>query len=67
MSYHERKRPRTVTRGLAYRIGPDYLRLRRLVREYEQMQRCAGPTSFLMVRAQCETLHFKVFKAKFLT
>lgn len=61
--YHERARPRTVTRGLSYVIGEggDYKRLLRLVREYDSMQRRRGYQARRMIESQCETLHFKVY------
>ncbi len=60
---HERARPRTVTRGLPYQIGGDYLRLRRLVREFDHMHSWHGYQSRRLIESQCETLHFRMYKS----
>ncbi len=62
-SYHERKRPRTVTRGLPYIIHKDYRRLLRLVRIYDHMDRWHSYESRRLVEYQCEQLHYKVYKS----
>jgi hypothetical protein len=60
--YHERKRPRTVTRGLPnYVIGKQYRRLLCLVREYDHMTRWHGYESRRLIEAQCERLHYRVY------
>lgn len=61
--YHERTRPRTVTRGLPYIIGKDYTRLLRLVRIYDHMQRWHSYESRRLIESQCEQLHVKVYKS----
>jgi hypothetical protein len=60
-NFQERPRPLTVTRGLPYMIGHDYVRLRRLVREYSHMQAWRGYQSRRMIESQCEKLHYRVY------
>ena len=60
--YHERTRPRTVTRCLPqYVIGKQYQRLLRLVREYDHMMDWHGYESRRLIEAQCERLHYRVY------
>lgn len=62
ISYHERQRPFTVTRGLPhYVIGSSYIRLVRLVREYDHMGRWHSYNSRRLIEQQCETLHRRVY------
>lgn len=62
--YHQRLRPRTVTRGLPYyQIGKDYRRLVRLVRIYDHMHSFRSYESRRLIERQCESLHFKVYKS----
>ncbi len=60
-NWHEREKPWTVTRGLPYVIGPDYLRLCRLNREYSHMQRWHAYESRRLIEGQCERLHWRVY------